>query len=276
MQKALFGAMIGDIAGSRFEFHSIKRKKGYDLLSGECRSTDDSAMTIAVAEAVMRSAGEGVDLGRATVEEMQRFGRLFPDAGYGGRFYRWIHDPQPRPYNSWGNGSAMRVSACGYAAKSLEEALSMARRTAEVTHDHPEGIRGAQATAAAVYLALNGASRGEIRRYIEEHFYTLDRTLEEIRPGYRFDVSCQGSVPVSILCFLESDSYEDTIRNAISMGGDSDTMAAIGGAIAWAFYLRDMNVIPDPEADLVRAAGKFLPAVMLEVSDRFDRFCETL
>lgn len=231
----MYGAIIGDIAGSVYEFHNIKSKE-FKFISANCRFTDDTAMSIAVANALVRSVSENMDFKSLVVEEMQSIGREYPHAGYGGMFRRWLASETPAPYNSFGNGSAMRVSACGLFALSLEEALSLAKESAEVTHSHPEGIKGAQATAAAIYLAKTHKSRDEIRKYIEENFYSLDFTLDEIRPAYQFDVTCQGSVPQAIVAFLESESYEDAIRNAISIGGDSDTIAAVTGGIAMAYY----------------------------------------
>lgn len=231
----MYGAIIGDIAGSVYEFHNIKSKE-FKFISANCRFTDDTAMSIAVANAFVRSVSENMNFKSLIVEEMQYIGREYPHAGYGGMFRRWLASETPAPYNSFGNGSAMRVSACGLFALSLEEALSLAKESAEVTHSHPEGIKGAQATAAAIYLAKTHKSRDEIRKYIEENFYSLDFTLDEIRPAYQFDVTCQGSVPQAIVAFLESESYEDAIRNAISIGGDSDTIAAVTGGIAMAYY----------------------------------------
>ncbi len=231
----MLGAVIGDIAGSRFEWNNTK-SKDFELFTPECRYTDDSVMTLAVAKAVLNSRGRPEELGKEAVRTMQSFGRRWARGCYGGSFSRWLMSDQPRPYGSWGNGSAMRVSACAWAADSLEEALDMAKRVTEVTHDHPEGIRGAQAVTAAIWLARNGAEKAEIRQHIEARYYRLDFTLDAIRPAYRFDVSCQGSVPQAIEAFLEAESFEDAVRNAVSLGGDSDTIGAIAGSIAEAFY----------------------------------------
>ena len=199
---------------------------------------------------------------------MQGFGRKYSGAGYGGMFIRWIFSDDPQPYNSFGNGSAMRASPCGLIAETLDEALELAKCSAEVTHNHPEGIKGAQAAAAAVFLAKHGSGKEDIRAYITEHFYPLDFTLDEIRPTYRFDVTCQGSVPQAIEAFMESDSYEDTIRNAISIGGDSDTIAAIAGSIAWAYYGR--NGI---QSDMLAMQEQIsLPEDLRAVVDAFDDF----
>jgi len=233
----MYGAMIGDYVGSIYEWHNIKTKD-FPFFSHRCFLTDDSFMTIAVAQACSNWP-EHRDLEAFSEDvkfEMTRIGLTYPHKGYGGRFRQWLLDPHPEPYNSYGNGSAMRVSPCGFAAESLEEAEALAEASAMPTHNHPEGIKGAKAVAAAVYLARTGHTRSEIGAYIRDNYYPLDKTLAQIRPDYKFDVSCQGTVPPAIQAFLESTSFEDTIRNAISLGGDSDTVAAITGAIAEAYY----------------------------------------
>ena len=222
----MLGAIIGDICGSVYEFHN----QG-------CFPTDDSVMTVAVARALMDSWGDSDSVIRQTlVDAMHYYGHLFPRAGYGGRFFYWLANSDRRPYNSWGNGSGMRVSPAGWMYDTLEETLHAAKLTAEVTHNHPEGIKGAQAIAAAMFLARKGKSKEEIRQFVEANFYALDFTLDEIRPHYGFDESCQGSCPQAIEAFLEGDSFEDVIRKAISIGGDSDTIAAMAGAIAETYY----------------------------------------
>lgn len=228
----MIGAIIGDVAGSRFEWHNVKTKE-FELFTQWCRPTDDSIMSLAVAKAILENSG---DLRGSAVRWMQTLGRRYPFAGYGGRFRSWLASDDPQPYNSWGNGSAMRVSACGFAAGSLEEALFLADEVTCVTHNHPEGMKGAEAAAAAIFLAKSGKSMPEIREYICENYYKLDFTLDEIREDYDFDVSCQGSVPQALEAFFESDGFEDAIRGAISIGGDSDTIAAITGGIAQAYY----------------------------------------
>ena len=258
----MLGAIIGDIAGSRFEWRNIKTKEFELLLRGRCSPTDDSVMSLAVAQAILDCEGDYSRLGTHAVKRMQEFGRSYPDAGYGGKFYNWIYSNDPQPYNSWGNGAAMRVSACGFAARTLDEAMMLAKTVTEVTHNHPEGIKGAQATAAAIFLAKSGKSIPEIKEYICANFYDIDFSLDEIRGEYRFDVSCQGSVPQALEAFFESADYEDTIRNAISIGGDSDTIAAIAGGIAEAYY-----GIP---ADLRAQAVSFLDADLLEPLTRFE------
>ena len=235
----MIGAIIGDIVGSRFEWHNIKTKE-FELFHRRCHPTDDSVMTLAVAQAILDSEGDPASLSQNAVRRMQEIGRRYPGAGN-----RWLYAQNPQPYNSFGNGSAMRVSPCGFAAKTLDEAIAMADAVTEVTHNHPEGMKGAEATAAAIFLARSGKTKEEIREHIVRNYYPLDFTLDEIRPSYTFDVSCQGSVPQALEAFFESESFEDAIRSAVSIGGDSDTIAAITGGVAEAFYgvpqeLRDM------------------------------------
>jgi type I restriction enzyme M protein len=231
----MIGAIIGDIAGSRFEWHNHKSKE-FELFTNRCGPTDDSIMTLAVAKAIMNCAGDYSRLESEAISCMQEYGRRYPDAGYGGRFYRWIFSSNPKPYNSYGNGAAMRVSPCGFAAKSLEEAMLLARTVTQVTHNHPESMKAAEAVISAIYLARIGKTLEEIQDYITERYYRIDFTLDEIRPSYHFDVSCQGSVPQAFAALFESSGFEDAIRNAISIGGDSDTIAAITGGMAEAYY----------------------------------------
>ena len=233
----MLGALIGDISGSRFEWKPNK-DKDFDLLTqiGGCCPTDDSIMTVAIADAILECDGDYNDLGEKAIFHMQSMGRKYPHAGYGGHFSRWITSKHPKPYGSFGNGSAMRVSPCAYAAKTLEEAIELSRAVSEVTHNHPEGIKGAEAVTVAIFLALHGKSIFEIRDYINKHYYPMGFTLDSIRDQYSFDVTCQGSVPQAIMAFLESSNFEDAVRNAISLGGDSDTQAAIAGSIAEAYY----------------------------------------
>ena len=232
----MIGAIVGDIVGSRYEWEYFK-SKDFDFFDPDkCSFTDDSVMTIAVATALADWKKNGGDLSALTTKRMQAFGRRFPHAGYGGKFDAWLNAENPKPYNSWGNGSAMRVSACGWAANSLEEAIALSDAVTAVTHNHPEGLKGAAATAVCVYLARTGTPKDEIRRHVEDNYYKIDFTLDEIRPTYDFDVSCQGSVPPALESFFESVSFEDAIRNAISISGDSDTIGAIAGAVAGAYY----------------------------------------
>ena len=217
--------------GSIYEGNNVKSADFGPLFQRFSRPTDDSVLTRAVAEWLLRGAGDDLP------DRLKSWFRQFPYAGYGGTFIQWASSSTRSPYNSWGNGSAMRVSPVGFAFDSLEQTLVVARSSAEVTHNHLEGIKGAQATAACIYLARTGASKAEIRELIEGRFgYDLSRRLDEVRHGYCFDVSCQGSVPEAILAFLESEGWEDAVRKAISLGGDSDTIACIGGGIAAAFY----------------------------------------
>ena len=224
----MIGAIAGDIAGSVYEWNPTKRKDAA-LWGPGSTFTDDTVLTVAVAEHLLH----GGDL----AERFHAYVRDFPSAGYGGAFLRWAREGRREPYGSWGNGSAMRVSPVGYATGTLAEALRLAADTAAVTHDHPEGVRGAQAVAGAVFLARSGHDKVTIRAFVEHDVgYAIDRTLDEIRPDYAFDVSCQGSVPEAIVAFLESTGFEDALRNAISLGGDADTMACIAGAIAEPYY----------------------------------------
>lgn len=264
----MYGAIIGDIAGSVYEFDSIKTKD-FPILGPGCTFTDDTVMTIAIASALVRWKRQGMDLPQACTVEMRHFGRHYPNAGYGGRFARWLRSPYPKPYKSYGNGSAMRVSPCGLLAHTEEEALTLARISAEVTHNHPEGIRGAEATALAIFLAKSGCSKEEMRARLRQ-YYPLERTLDEIRPDYRFDETCQGSVPEALESFLVSDSYEDTLRNAISLGGDADTLAAIAGSVAWAWYGRD-GMQDDMRALLERIT---LPPLFLTVIQEFEKLVQ--
>ena len=231
----MLGAIAGDIIGSRFEQSPIKTTD-FELFHPECRFTDDSVLTLAVAEHIF--------LGRDLVDTLKEYFNQYPDAGYGERFMQWASSPSREPYNSFGNGSAMRVSPVGFAFDSLEVVLEKARATAEVTHNHPEGIKGAQATAAAVFLARTGSSKKEIKIFIETQFqYNLSDRLYAICPQYTFDATCQGSVPQAITAFLESESFEDAVRKAVSLGGDSDTQACIAGGIAHAFYGKLPDII---------------------------------
>ncbi|MBR2141541.1 MAG: ADP-ribosylglycohydrolase family protein [Rickettsiales bacterium] len=231
----MLGAIIGDIIGSRFEWNNIKTKD-FELFHPSCDFTDDSVLTIAVAKALLTSREDFSDLTDNTVKFLQEFGNNYPNRGYGVHFLGWLNADEPLPYNSWGNGSAMRVSACGWIGKDLEEVKRLSRLVTEVSHNHPEGIKGAEATAVAIFLARNGAEIDEIRDVMMANYYNVDFTLDEIRPNYRFDVSCQGSVPQALVAFFESTDFEDAIRNAISIGGDSDTIAAITGSIAETYY----------------------------------------
>ncbi len=227
----MLGAIIGDIVGSIYEWNNIKTKD-FPFFSDKCFFTDDTVMTLAIAEGIVNGGND-----KNFIDSMKYFGRKYPNAGYGGNFKIWLSSNDSLPYNSYGNGSAMRVSATAWSADTIDEVEKLAEKTAKVTHNHPEGIKGAIATAACVFLARSGKSKNYIKEYIENKYgYDLNRTLDEIRPSYSFDVSCQGTVPEAIVAFLESKDFEDAIRNAISLGGDSDTLAAITGSIAEAAY----------------------------------------
>lgn len=226
--KGIIGAIAGDVIGSAYEFNPT-RDYGFELFTPESTFTDDTVLTIANALWLLEDESHSHE---RLVEIMLDLCRRYGDRGYGGRFANWIHDANPQPYDSFGNGSAMRVSPVGYYAQTLDEALELARISAEVTHNHPEGIKGAQATAAAIFMARKGENKWEIRDYIEKTFgYNLSRTLDEIRPTFTFDETCQRTVPEAIICFLEGKDYEDVVRLAVTLAGDADTLAAIAGSI---------------------------------------------
>jgi ADP-ribosylglycohydrolase len=254
----MLGAIAGDVIGSVHEGARTKTKS-FPLLTPDSAFTDDTVLTVAVADCLMKRGNY--------IDALHDYFHHYPDAGYGGTFFLWASSRRREPYQSWGNGSAMRVSPVAWACSTLDEVLAEAKRSAEVTHDHEQGIRGAQATAAALFLARTGASKEQLRSAIEDRFgYFLDERLDEIRPTYHFDVSCQGSVPQSILAFLESNDFEDAIRNAISLGGDADTMACIAGAIAEAFY----GGVPKPIAEAVlERLDDRLRKVVVEFRERF-------
>ena len=258
----ILGAIAGDVIGSGYEFEPMKNYH-FEMFTPRQNYTDDTLMTIAVADWLLSCPERDTD---KLVDIMRGIGRKYaaPCGGYGLSFAQWLKCKNPQPYNSWGHGSAMRVSACGFAFDTLEETLEAAKQSAIVTHNHPEGVKGAQATAAVIYLARNGKSKEEIKEYVTNTFgYNLDLTCDEIRPYYHFDVSCQGTVPESIIAFLESKDYEDAIRLTVSLGGDSDTMGAITGAMAIAFY----KEMPDEIYDY--AVSK-LPKELLEIVEKFE------
>ena len=232
----MFGAIIGDIIGSRFEWNNIKTKK-FELLNDDCFVTDDSIMTIAVAETFASFNDEIEDelFKERLIDNMKRIGRNYPHCGFGGHFYEWIMTDDRQAYGSYGNGSAMRVSPAGFYASSLDEAEKFGRLTAEVTHNHPEGIKAAKVVAGCIYLARIKKNKKDIYEYISK-YYLLDKRVKDIRKKYKFDVSCQGSVPQALTCFLEADNFEDCMRNCVSIGGDSDTICAIAGGIAEAYF----------------------------------------
>lgn len=262
----MYGAILGDIIGSPFEFDRGDKTKEFDLFTKGCDFTDDSVMTIAVGEALLAVGPEATvqEIEEVVVTNMQDWGKRYPYAGYGGRFRYWLRERNPKPYGSYGNGSAMRVSAAGWLYNSLERTREVARATANVTHNHPEGIKGAEATASAIYMARNESSKEEIKEYIEREFhYNLDRTLDEIRPGYHMDETCQRTVPEAIIAFLESKDFEDAIRNAVSLGGDTDTLGAITGSIAEAFYgISDVLI--------AECRSRIDEGLMTDILDEFD------
>ena len=231
----MIGAIIGDIVGSRFEWHN-HRSKDFNLLTHKCFFTDDSVMSLAVCDALMKCKADYSDLSEQAVHSMQDVGRPYPLCGYGGSFRRWLYSDNPMPYNSYGNGAAMRVSGCGYVGKTIDEVKQLSKAVTEVTHNHPEGLKGAEATAVAVFLARTGKSLIEIQDYIIQNYYPLGFTLNSIRENYQFNETCQDTVPQALEAFFESTDFEDAIRNAISIGGDSDTLAAITGSVAEAYY----------------------------------------
>lgn len=250
----MIGAISGDIIGSVYERYPVKTKD-FPLFSPHCTFTDDTVLTIAIAGAILNGDDYAVTV--------RKIGRKYPHCGYGGSFFHWLFSETSAPYNSWGNGAAMRVSPVGFAFDSAERVLAEAKKTAEFTHNHPEGIKGAQAAALAVFVARTTRDKEQVKSEIQEEFgYDLDRTLNDIRPGYRFDISCQGTVPEAIIAFLESTSYEDAVRNAVSLGGDSDTLACITGGIAHAFY----GGVPDYIADKVK---EILPEDLWGITERF-------
>ena len=284
----MYGAILGDIIGSPFEFDRGDKTKDFKLFSRRSHYTDDSVMTLAVCEALLKVGQDATvkEIEDAVITSMQSWGRRYPHAGYGGYFRRWLTACHPEPYNSFGNGSAMRVSAAGWLYDSLEKTRTVAKATANVTHNHPEGIKGAEATASAIFMARNGSSKEEIKKYIENEFhYDLNRTLDEIRPSYHMDETCQKTVPEAIIAFLEAKDFEDAIRNAVSLGGDTDTLGAITGSIAEAYYRipewlmtecrkrinRDMRVVLDDFNDALSNQDDF-PDSNKMIEDAIDQY----
>ncbi len=261
----MIGAMIGDIIGSPYEFDRGNKTKVFPLFTDKSQFTDDTVMTVAVAAALMDTMGEsGFDIKYALVKSMKKWGHKYPHAGYGGMFLYWLKSHDPEPYNSYGNGSAMRVSSAGWLFDTLEETRRIAKLTAEVTHNHPEGIKGAEAAASVIFMGRNGISKDEIKEYITSEFgYDLSRTCDEIRPTYTHVESCQETVPEAITAFLEGTDFEDVIRTAVSLGGDCDTLTCIAGSMAEAFY-----GVPE---DIAAECRKRLPQDIKNVLDRFDK-----
>ena len=260
----MIGAIIGDMIGAPYEFDRSPKTKEFPLFSRGSQFTDDSVMTIAVAEALMDTVGKSDDEIRAALAaSMQKWGKRYPNAGYGARFCLWLREKDPKPYGSCGNGSAMRVSPAGWLFDTLEKTRRMARLTAEVTHNHPEGVKGAEAAASAIFLARNGCSKEEIRKYLITEFeYDLSRTCDEIRPGYHHVETCQQTVPEAVTAFMEGKDFEDVIRTAVSLGGDCDTLTCIAGGMAEAFY--------GVSAEMAKECRRRLPKDLLAVIGRFD------
>lgn len=259
----MIGAIIGDIVGSIYEFDNIKTKD-FEFFNKECVFTDDTVLTVAVADALMQfeEITDYEEFKSVLINIMHKYGKLYPDCGFGGHFLVWVLKKHTEPYNSFGNGSAMRVSPVGWYARTLEEAENLAKATAEITHNHPEGIKGAVVTAGAIFLARTGATKEEIKNYVTQH-YEINFTLDEIRSDYDYDITCQGTVPQAMQAFLESENFEDAIRNAISIGGDSDTLAAITGSVAEAFY--GIN------EEMKETALSYLDDELLDIIERFEK-----
>ena len=259
----MYGAILGDIIGSPYEFDMGNKSKDFPLFSKKATYTDDTVMTIAVADAFLGAPAEEEAIRQRLIASMQRFGKLYPYAGYGGMFRCWLESDDPQPYGSYGNGSAMRVASVAWLFDDLETVRRMARLSAEVTHNHPEGIKGAEATASAIFLARTGSTKEQIKAYMEDAFgYDLSRTCDEIRPTYHHVESCQETVPEAITAFLEGESFEDVIRTAVSLGGDCDTLTCIAGSIAEGFY-----GVPE---NLKQQCRNRLPEPLLEVLLKFD------
>lgn len=260
----MYGAILGDMIGSPYEFDQGNKTKEFPLFSQNSTFTDDTVMTIAVAEATMGLLFEAHGAKAKMIASMKKFGKLFPRAGYGSMFRRWLQWDEPQPYGSYGNGSAMRVSSVAWLFDEIETVRAVARLSAEVSHNHPEGIKGAEATASAIFLARTGSTKAEIKAYIEENFgYNLSRTCDEIRPNYHHVETCQETVPEAITAFLEGENFEDVIRTAVSLGGDCDTLTCIAGSIAEGFY-------GVPEA-LKRECHSRLPKELRAVLEQFDK-----
>ena len=275
----MYGAYIGDIVGSIYEFDNIKTKD-FPLFSDRCDYTDDSVLSAAVASALLkayeeRRHGQKTTLCELLTLELQQFGHRYPapTGAYGGMFHQWLRSEHPEPYNSCGNGSAMRASACGILAVTLNEAIALGRASASVTHDHPEGMKGAEALAAAVFLAKSGSKKDEISAFIRKNYYQIDFILDELRPVYRFEGTCQKTVPQALQAFFESESFEDALRNVISIGGDSDTAGAICCAVAWMYYAVQAvgydgwckRALPQDMEEIKSRAEAYLPAEFIEI-----------
>ncbi len=257
----MIGAIIGDIVGSRFEWDNYKAKD-FEFFNEKCFATDDSIMTLSLAKAILESKEDYSDLSENAIKYMQEIGRNYKHCGYGLSFYSWIFSDNPQPYDSFGNGAAMRVSAAGFVAKSLDEAKMISKKITEVSHNHPEGIKGAEATTVAIYMARTGSSIDKIKNYINDNYYPMNFTLDGIRDTYEFNEICQDTVPQALMAFFESTSFEDAIRNAISIGGDSDTIGAITGGVAEAYY--------GVQNDIRQKAKTFLDERLLSILIEFE------
>lgn len=261
----MYGAILGDMIGSPYEFDRGAKTKNFRMFNDAIEFTDDSVMTIAVAEALMDAGEDAAGREEALIHSMKKWGHKYPNAGYGGRFSGWLFGQSSNPYKSYGNGSAMRVSSAGWLFGTIEETRTAARDSAKVTHNHPEGIKGAESVASAIFLARTGKSKTEIKEYITSEFgYDLTRACDEIRPGYHHVETCMETVPEAITAFLEGENFEDVIRTAVSLGGDCDTLTCIAGSIAEAYY-----GVPE---EMISECRKRLPSDMLEVLDRFERY----
>lgn len=258
----MIGAIVGDIVGSKYEFHNIKTKE-FPLFSEGCHFTDDTVMTIAVYKALKECEGDYAKLSQNAIKCMQEYGQMFWNAGYGGNFFLWLTSKEPKPYGSFGNGSAMRVSPVAYFARSIDEVKFLSGEVTKITHNHPEGMKGAEATAVAVWLALNKRTKQEIKEHIEQNYYPLDFDYDDLKQNYKYSVACQNSVPQAIFCFLISNNFEDAIRNVMSIGGDCDTTGAICGAIAGAYYGVPQNI--------KEQALTFLDEKLLDVIKDFEK-----
>ena len=259
----MLGAIVGDIVGSPFEGRrKTGKRKDFPLFTQGSHPTDDSYMTLAVARAILDCRGDYARLAARAAARMREIGARYPFAGYGAMFSRWLSDPTMGPYNSFGNGSAMRVSPCGFAGRDLDEVRRLSREVSRVSHSHPEGLKGAEAVACCVWLAGHGAQAREIRAFVQENYYDVSFSVEAIRPAYRADVTCQGSVPQAIACFLESTDFEDAVRSAVALDGDTDTQGAMAGAIAEARY-----GVPE---EIRLTAKRYLDDDMLAIVDEFE------
>ena len=262
----MFGAIIGDIVGSRFEWHN-NRSKEFGLFTDQCEPTDDSIMSLAIAKSLVECNGDYSKLEDITINNMVNIGRKYPNCGFGGRFYYWIMEDDHKPYNSFGNGSAMRISAVGFVGNSIEEVKELSKIVTSVSHNHEEGIKGAEATAVAIYLARTSKAIEEIKKYINDNYYKIDFTLDEIRDTYMFNETCQGSVPQALEAFFESNSYLDAIRNAISIGGDSYTIACITGGVASAYY----GVPEDIREEALEFLDDLQKSILFEYEKKFEK-----